>query len=69
MKPQAGLGGFWRSQVGWLLASSFFLSTTLLFHGVATVDSLAHLAGERPFITNDMSRNNGWVALLTLGEG
>ena len=51
----------------WLAA--FFLSTTLLFHGVATVNSLAHLAGERPFITDDMSRNNGWVALITLGEG
>ena len=24
LKPQAGLGGFWRSQVGWLLAPTFF---------------------------------------------
>lgn len=48
---------------------AFFLSTTLLFHGVQTVNSLCHLFGEQPFITTDHSRNNGFVALLTLGEG
>ena len=48
---------------------AFFLSTTLLFHGVQTVNSLAHIVGDRPFITNDFSRNNAFVALLTLGEG
>lgn len=48
---------------------AFFLSTTLLFHGVQTVNSLAHIVGEQPFITNDHSRNNGFVAFLTLGEG
>lgn len=48
---------------------AFFLSTTLLFHGVQTVNSLSHLFGKRPFLTNDHSRNNGFVACLTLGEG
>ncbi|MEB3280636.1 MAG: acyl-CoA desaturase [Lyngbya sp.] len=48
---------------------AFFLSTTLLFHGVQTVNSLSHIFGEQPFITNDFSRNNGFVAFLTLGEG
>ncbi|WP_309738671.1 acyl-CoA desaturase [Chamaesiphon sp. OTE_20_metabat_361] len=48
---------------------AFFLSTTLLFHGVQTVNSLSHLFGEQPFNTNDLSRNNGFVALLSLGEG
>jgi len=51
----------------WLAA--FCLSTTLLFHAVASVNSVAHLAGEQPFATGDGSRNNRWVALLTLGEG
>jgi len=51
----------------WLAA--YCLSTTLLFHGVATVNSVAHLAGDQPFRTDDHSRNNGLVALLTLGEG
>jgi len=48
---------------------AFFLSTTLLFHGVQTVNSLCHIVGEQPFITDDLSRNNKLVAFLTLGEG
>ncbi|MEX0588272.1 MAG: acyl-CoA desaturase [Cyanobium sp.] len=51
----------------WLAA--FCLSTTVLFHGVGTVNSLAHLLGDQPFATADASRNNGFVALITLGEG
>ncbi len=51
----------------WLAA--FCLSTTLLFHGVASVNSVAHLVGDQPFVTGDASRNNRWVALLTFGEG
>jgi stearoyl-CoA desaturase (Delta-9 desaturase) len=48
---------------------AFFLSTTLLFHGVQTVNSLSHMVGDQPFITDDHSRNSGFVAFLTLGEG
>lgn len=48
---------------------AFFLSTTVLFHGVATVNSLSHTMGEQPFTTDDYSRNNWFVAFLTLGEG
>lgn len=48
---------------------AFFLSTTLLFHGVQTVNSLSHLIGEQPFTSNDQSRNSAFVAFLTLGEG
>jgi stearoyl-CoA desaturase (Delta-9 desaturase) len=51
----------------WLAA--YCLSTTLLYHGVASVNSVAHLVGEQPFDTGDASRNNRWVALITLGEG
>jgi stearoyl-CoA desaturase (delta-9 desaturase) len=36
---------------------------------VASVNSLAHLAGGQPFATGDGSRNNAWVAVITLGEG
>lgn len=57
-------------QIGGLAwIGAFCLSTTLLFHAVATVNSVAHLRGNQPFTTDDASRNNGWVALLTLGEG
>jgi len=58
---------YWIGGVEYL--GAFFLSTTLLFHGVQTVNSLSHLFGEQPFSTNDLSRNNWFVALLSLGEG
>ena len=48
---------------------AFFVSTTLLFHGVQTVNSLSHLVGDQPFMTDDQSRNSWFVALITLGEG
>jgi stearoyl-CoA desaturase (delta-9 desaturase) len=54
---------------GVLYLGAFFLSTTVLFHGVQTVNSLSHLAGSQPFSTTDFSRNNAFVALVTLGEG
>jgi len=54
---------------GWPWLGAFCLSTTLLFHGVASVNSVAHLVGGQPFATGDASRNNRWVALITLGEG
>lgn len=48
---------------------AFFLSTTVLFHCVQTVNSICHVAGEQPFMTSESSRNNAFVAALTLGEG
>lgn len=47
----------------------FFVSTTLLWHGTFTINSLAHLFGSRRYATPDDSRNNWFLALLTLGEG
>ena len=55
---------------GWqMLVWGFFISTVLLYHGTFTVNSLAHLFGGRRFETKDDSRNNLFVALITLGEG
>jgi stearoyl-CoA desaturase (delta-9 desaturase) len=55
---------------GWqMLVWGFFISTVLLYHGTFTVNSLAHLFGTRRFATEDNSRNNWLVALITLGEG
>jgi stearoyl-CoA desaturase (delta-9 desaturase) len=55
---------------GWSgLAWGFFVSTILLYHGVFTVNSLCHLFGYQRFATADQSRNNLFVALITLGEG
>ena len=52
-----------------MLVWAFFISTVVLYHGVFTVNSLAHVFGKRRFQTDDNSRNNWFVALLTLGEG
>ena len=52
-----------------MLVWGFFISTTVLFHATVTINSLAHRFGRRRFDTNDDSRNNVWLALLTFGEG
>jgi stearoyl-CoA desaturase (delta-9 desaturase) len=52
-----------------MLVWGFFVSTVILYHGTFTVNSLAHIFGTRRFATDDNSRNNWFVALITLGEG
>lgn len=55
---------------GWqMLVWGFFISTVVLFHGTCTINSLSHCFGKRRFTTTDDSRNNFWLALVTLGEG
>ncbi len=55
---------------GWqLLVWGFVVSTVLLYHGTFTINSLAHLFGKKVYQNNDDSRNNFWLALITLGEG
>ena len=51
------------------LAWGFFLSTILVYHVTFMVNSVCHLLGKRRFATDDDSRNNWLVALLTFGEG
>jgi stearoyl-CoA desaturase (delta-9 desaturase) len=45
------------------------ISTVVLWHGTFTINSLSHVLGRRRFETGDTSRNNLWLALITLGEG
>jgi stearoyl-CoA desaturase (delta-9 desaturase) len=47
----------------------FFLSTVFLYHGTFFINSLAHVHGNQRYVTGDDSRNNWWLALITLGEG
>lgn len=47
----------------------FCVSTVFLFHATFTINSLGHVWGSRRFQTKDHSRNNAFLALLTLGEG
>ena len=59
----------------WLIGGSFaffwgfVVSTTLLWHGTFTINSLTHVFGSRRYITTDNSRNNLLLALITMGEG
>lgn len=52
-----------------MLVWGFFVSTIALYHGTFTVNSMAHGFGSRRYATKDDSRNNLWIALITLGEG
>ncbi len=55
---------------GWEgLFGGFMLSTVLLWHGTFAINSLAHVWGKRRYATEDQSRNNWWLAILTMGEG
>jgi len=55
---------------GWSgLVVGFFWSTVLLYHGTFFINSLAHVLGSQRYVTGDDSRNNWWLALITLGEG
>jgi stearoyl-CoA desaturase (delta-9 desaturase) len=54
---------------GQMLIWGFFISTTVLFHATVTINSLDHMVGSRRYATPDTSRNNAWLALITLGEG
>ena len=59
----------------WLIGSwpalvwGFFVSTTLLWHGTFTINSLSHKFGNRRYETSDDSKNNWLLALITMGEG
>lgn len=61
--------------VVWLLAGwsglvvGFIASTVVLFHCTFFINSLAHVYGKQRYVTGDDSRNNWWLAILTLGEG
>ncbi|MBI2093137.1 MAG: fatty acid desaturase, partial [Candidatus Omnitrophica bacterium] len=52
----------------WLVWGLFF-RTAFVYHGTWLVNSAAHLWGYQAFDTNEGSRNNWWVALLSYGEG
>ena len=52
-----------------LLVWGFFVSTVLLYHGTFLINSGCHLIGNQRFKTGDESRNNLFLALITLGEG
>ncbi len=68
--PVATLGVALKIIGGWTMVNwGLCVSTVFLWHGTFTINSLSHVWGSRPFKTSDTSRNNFWLALITLGEG
>ena len=53
----------------WALVWGLFVSTSLLWHGTFTINSLTHVWGSQRYETTDNSRNNFILALVTMGEG
>jgi hypothetical protein len=47
----------------------FFLSTVILYHATFSINSIMHKFGKPRYATGDESKNNLWLALLTMGEG
>ena len=67
--PPFALGfGMWLVG-GWWALTWFFVSTTLLWHGTFTINSLTHMIGNRRYETTDNSKNHWLLALITMGEG
>ncbi len=68
--PPLALAGLCFLLGGWAgLVWGFFVSSVLSHHATFTVNSVCHLWGRRRYATTDASRNNLFVALITLGEG
>jgi stearoyl-CoA desaturase (delta-9 desaturase) len=57
------IGGFWG------LVWAFAVPQMLCWHGTFTINSLSHLWGGRRYTTDDDSRNNPVLAMITMGEG
>lgn len=53
----------------WLLAWGAMIPLVLVWHGTFTINSLSHVFGWQRYDTNDDSKNNPILALVTLGEG
>lgn len=51
------------------LIVGFLWSTVLIWHATFAINSLAHTFGSQRYKTEDKSRNNWLLALITLGEG
>src|SRR5215813_10602336 len=55
---------------GWSgLVVGFFWSTCLVYHATFCINSLAHVRGNKRYVTGDDSRNNWLLAIFTMGEG
>src|SRR2546423_955652 len=65
--PALSGGGFTAGLTGLLWGG--LARVCLQHHATWSVNSICHMYGKRPFVTDDESRNNWAVALVSLGEG
>ncbi len=63
VKPSLGTSGLQ------MFVWGFSISTIAVFHTTVSINSLSHQFGRRRYHTDDTSRNNIFLAILTLGEG
>lgn len=64
------LSGLMYAWGGWpFVIWGVFVRTVLVYHCTWFVNSAAHMWGYQTYQTNEGSRNNWWVAILTYGEG
>ncbi len=52
-----------------LVVWGFCLSTIAILHSTFAINSFGHIIGKQRYRTNDQSRNNWILALITFGEG
>ncbi len=52
-----------------MLVWGFCISTVVCMHATFSINSLTHMFGSKRYRSKDESRNNLWLALITLGEG
>ena len=68
--PGVALGAICFFIAGWSgLVVGFFWSTCLVYHATFCINSLAHVRGNKRYVTGDDSRNNWLLAVFTMGEG
>jgi stearoyl-CoA desaturase (delta-9 desaturase) len=68
--PAVILAGLCYLVAGWSgLVVGFLWSTVLVYHGTFCINSLAHVSGSKRYVTGDDSRNNLFLAIITMGEG
>jgi stearoyl-CoA desaturase (delta-9 desaturase) len=70
LAPAIALALLCFAAAGWAgLVVGFFWSTVAVYHATFSINSVAHVAGRRRYITGDDSRNNWLLAIVTMGEG
>jgi len=68
--PSILLAAFCFLVAGWPgLVVGFFWSTVAVYHATFCINSLAHVHGRTRYVTGDDSRNNWFLAIITMGEG